>query len=313
MAAFVVDARIVEGKLPVFGAHARDLILDYAAGKRPDIATLLTSTDHYTSPVFGIQLERWCHALRDAAWVSFPLTTERGHHTVFSNYLNRKISERWNCRGKSVVKCLPTSVVSRGRIEDDDYGSANFRNGVASWVRVPASQVTWGHMALFAWRAGKALGGNGLKADVEEARARIKGMKRSEAGANEFDIARGVWRREIEALRERLQQQVVEAGGCGVAAVSRGHTTSVSESTPALSILSPAAGRSLAQHEEGEGKDETDLMRTNVSTRTPTSLPLDNCGWLGDVLGVDGEEEGWLGGMECVEWEDREGFRFSDI
>ena len=214
MATFIVDTCIHEGKLPVFGRQGRQWILDFQHhGKlslRAGVGVLVGPSTH--SPARAADawmqdsLERWCRNLAHPAWASIRLTTERGLSTVFSNYLNRKISERWNCRGKALVKGLPPRIREHDCLQPSDWHCPDLLQSAAKWVRVSCATLNLDQLALFVWRTNKALGGDGLKGDVQQARKKIKGMKRSEAGATEFGIARDKWIAEIAAVKRMLHE-----------------------------------------------------------------------------------------------------------
>ena len=191
MAAIVVNRCIQQGRLPLFGFDAIHLILRTVqqAIRDPHVISSLGVYAH------ADDVTRWQAVLQHADLSRLEIETEQSGAAMASNYLNRKISERWSCKAKSLLKLIRpiTSTPLRGSAINDD----RVLRAIGKWAGVSVGEVTLRQCVLGIWRVNKMLEGVSLKSDIQRARERVKGHSRSHT---EFELARGMWEAELRSL-----------------------------------------------------------------------------------------------------------------
>ena len=199
MAAIVVNHCIQQGRLPLFGVEAIDLILHIVqqAIRDPQVISRLGIYAH------ADDLTRWRTVLQHADLTRLEIETEQSGATMASNYLNRKISERWSCKAKSLLKLIRpiTSTPLQGSAIRDD----RVLRAIGKWAGVSVGEVTLRQCVLGVWRVNKMLGGVGLKSDIQRARERVKGHSRCKT---EFELARGMWEGELRRLEAAAHSDI---------------------------------------------------------------------------------------------------------
>ena len=191
MAAIVVNHCVQQGRLPLFGSDAIHLILRVVeqAIRDPHVISSLGVYAH------ADDVTRWQAVLQHADLSRLEIETEQSGAAMASNYLNRKISERWSCKAKSLLKLIRpiTSTPLRGSAIHD----VRVLRAIGKWAGVSVGEVTLRQCVLGIWRANKMLEGVSLKSDIQRARERVKGHSRIHT---EFELARGMWEAELRSL-----------------------------------------------------------------------------------------------------------------
>ena len=198
MAAIVVNHCIQQGRLPLFGSDAIHLILRVVEQAICD-PHVISSLGVYAH---ADDVTRWQAVLQHADLSRLEIETEQSGAAMASNYLNRKISERWSCKAKSLLKLIRpiTSTPLRGSAIRDD----RVLRAIGKWAGVSVGEVTLRQCVLGIWRVNKMLEGVSLKSDIQRARERVKGHSRSHT---EFELARGMWEAELRSLESEIFTQ----------------------------------------------------------------------------------------------------------
>ena len=204
MGAAVVNRCIQQGRLPLFGSDAVDFLRHTVqeAIRDPHVISRLgvhTNDDDVT---------RWQAVLQHADLSRLEIETEQSGAAMASNYLNRKISERWSCKAKSLLKLIRpiTSTPLRGSAIHD----VRVLRAIGKWAGVSVGEVTLRQCVLGIWRVNKMLEGVSLKSDIQRARERVKGHSRIHT---EFELARGMWEAELRSLEADLMMYTQQAAG----------------------------------------------------------------------------------------------------
>ena len=196
MANYLVDTCVAEGKLPVFGKEAEDLI---ASTDQPR-----AFAGFYRKTPNRREFEKWKSVLKSCDPKELPVLHQKRNGSAkkipLRSLMNIKISEHWSYKAKSLYKLLSFRK-TRDPLSRQELNDARVVRALYQWARVPPLELNQEHVTLAVWRVNKKFHGRTLRDDVQESRCRVRGRR---SDLTEFELARDLWREELLNVKESL-------------------------------------------------------------------------------------------------------------